>query len=82
MDALPLPSALSLDPYRHLAADRREAVTLIAAAALGRADDVARELPAAPPAEIEEAFVLACGYGRTAVAELFLDGGLATPPRC
>jgi len=57
-------------------ADRGVRVTLIAAAALGRADDVARELPAATPAEIEEAFVLACGYGRTAVAELFFDRGL------
>ncbi len=54
-------------------ADRGVRVTIIAAAALGRADDVVRELPAAPPAEIDQAFVLACGYGRTAVAELFLD---------
>ena len=54
-------------------AGRGARVTLIAAAALGRADDVARELAAASPGDIEQAFVLACAYGRTRVAELFLD---------
>jgi hypothetical protein len=61
-------------------ADRGVRVTLIAAAALGRADDVERELPAAPASEIQEAFALACGYGRTAVAELLLDRGVDLAP--
>ncbi len=53
-------------------ADRGARVTLIAAAALGRLDDVARAVDGAPRAELEQAFVLACGYGRTACAELLL----------
>jgi len=57
-------------------ADRGARVTLIAAAALGREEDVAREIEGAPAAEIAQAFDLACGYGRTRVAELFLDRGL------
>jgi len=57
-------------------ADHGARVTLIAAAALGRAGEVRRELAAAPPAEVEEAFILACAYGHTEVAELFLDSGL------
>jgi hypothetical protein len=57
-------------------ADRGARVTIIAAAALGRIDDVAREIASAPTDEIDQAFVLACGYGQTRVAELMLDRGL------
>jgi hypothetical protein len=61
-------------------ADHGARVTIIAAAALGRAGDVERELASAPPAEIEQAFVLACGYGQTRVAELMLDRGFQPGP--
>jgi len=57
-------------------ADRGARVTIIAAAALGRVDDVARGIAGAPADEIDQAFVLACGYGQTRAAELILDRGL------
>jgi len=51
-------------------------VTIISAAALGRADRLEAELEGATRAEIEEAFILACGYGHIRAAELLLDHGV------
>lgn len=56
-------------------ADRGARVTLIAAAALGRLDRLEAELPAAARPEIDEAFILAAGYGHTRAAERLLDAG-------
>jgi len=57
-------------------ADRGARLTIISAAALGRMERLEAELEGATRAEIEEAFVLACGYGHTRAAEVLLDHGV------
>ncbi len=57
-------------------ADRGARVHIIAAAALGHIERVAELAPHASAAELEEAFILGCGYGHTRVGELLLDRGV------
>lgn len=57
-------------------ADKGARVTLIAAAALGRVDRMEAELDGATGPELEEAFILASGYGHTRAAEILLDRGV------
>jgi ankyrin repeat protein len=57
-------------------ADNGARVTLISAAALGRIDRLEAELEGATRPDLEQAFILASGYGHTAAAELLLDRGV------
>jgi len=51
-------------------------VPIIAAAALGYIDRVQAQIAGATRADLEQAFILACGYGHTRVGELLLDQGV------
>lgn len=57
-------------------ADNGARVTIIAAAALGRIDRVQAQIEGATRDELEQAFILACGYGHTRAGELLLDHGV------
>ena len=57
-------------------ADHGARVSLVSAAALGRMERLAAELAGASRAELDEAFILACGYGHLSAAEALLDHGV------
>ena len=56
--------------------DHGARVTIIAAAALGRIDRVKAQIEGASRGELEQAFILGCGYGHTEVGQLLLDHGV------